>query len=134
MRPLSWTTIGATALLAAATAPAATVTITDCGAPPVQKVGTRTVIARPADDVVIACALLPLAGTSRIEVTARSIVVDDEEGGSIVAAGKDLAIALMAAGTDADDQSVVLRKTSRLETASPVDSPCEVAPTWPCAW
>jgi len=106
------------ALLTAANAPAATVTITDCGASPVEKVGKRTVISRSADDVTIQCALLPLAGTTRIEITARSLVVDGAQGGSIVAAGKGLAIEIVTTGTNADDRSVALTRTT-LTAANP---------------
>jgi hypothetical protein len=65
--------------------PAATVNITDCAAAPVKLVGKKTVINASADDLVIRCALLPLNGQSRIEVTARSIFVDGDNGGSIAA-------------------------------------------------
>jgi hypothetical protein len=58
--------------LTAAIAPAATVNLTDCTAAPVKLVGKKTVVNVPGDDLVIQCALLPLNGQSRIEVTARS--------------------------------------------------------------
>jgi hypothetical protein len=96
MRPFTATFLGATTLLTAA-AQAATVTITDCGASPVEKIGTRTVISRPADDVTIQCALRPLPGTTRIDITAHSLVADGAAGGSIVAAGEGLAIDIRAA-------------------------------------
>ena len=118
MRPFTATMLGATALLTAANAPAATLTITDCSASPVEKVGKRTVISRPADDVTIQCALLPLAGTTRIEITARSLTVDGAEGGSIVAAGKGLAIEIVTTGTNSDDRSVALTRTT-LTAANP---------------
>ena len=118
MRPFTAIILGATTLLTAATAPAATITITDCGVSPVEKVGKRTVISRPADDVTIQCALLPLAGTTRIEITARSVTADGAQGGSIVAAGKGLAIEIVATGTDADDRSVALTR-STLTAANP---------------
>ena len=118
MRPFTATMLGATVFLTAANAPAATLTITDCAASPVEKVGKRTVISRPSDDVTIQCALLPLAGTTRIEITARSLTVDGAEGGSIVAAGKGLAIESVTTGTNADDRSVTLTRTT-LTAANP---------------
>jgi hypothetical protein len=99
----------ALALLAgAATAHAAAVTVTDCGAAPVVKVGKRTVIDRPGDDVTIQCALLPLGGTQRVEVTGRSIVVDGPNGGSVASGGKGPAIELLAVGTDANGRSILV--------------------------
>lgn len=126
MRPFTATILGATTLLSAAAAPAATVTITDCGAAPVEKVGKRTVISRPADDVTIQCALLPLAGTTRIEITARSLTVDGAEGGSIVAAGKGLAIEIVTIGTNAD-----VRKWVR--SAHPRIAPVRAGASRPCS-
>lgn len=93
-------------LAAASAASAAAVTVTDCAASPVAKVGKKTVVDRPADDVVFQCALLPLGGTTRVEVTARSVTVDGRNGGSIVSAGKGPAIELFALGTGPDGRSV----------------------------
>src|SRR5262245_11917147 len=75
-------TLGATLGLAlgAAAAPAATITLTDCTALPVKLIGKKTVVAVPGDDLVIQCALLPLNGQMRIDVTARSIFVDGANG------------------------------------------------------
>src|SRR5262245_6352796 len=89
-------TLGATLGLAlgAATAPAATITLTDCTAPPVKLIGKKTVVTVPGDDLVVRCALLPLNGQMRLDVTARPIFVDGANGGSIAAAGKGTAIAL----------------------------------------
>jgi hypothetical protein len=99
----------ALALLAgASSARAAAVTVTDCGASPVVKVGKKTTIDRPGDDVTIQCALLPLAGTQRVEVTARSIVVDGPNGGSVASGGKGPAIELQAVGMDANGRSVAV--------------------------
>src|SRR5262245_37024651 len=94
-------TLGTTLGLAlgAAAASAATIHLTDCAAQPVRLVGKKTVVDTPADDLVIQCALLPLNGQSRIEVTARSIVVDGDGGGSVAAAGKGKAVSLEALGT-----------------------------------
>ena len=86
--------------------PAATITLTDCTAPPVKLIGKKTVVAVPADDLVIQCSLLPLNGQMRIDVTARSIFVDGANGGSIAAAGKGTAIALAALGTGPDGRSI----------------------------
>jgi hypothetical protein len=90
----------ATTSLAFAVAPAgaAVVTVTDCSAGPVARQGKRTVVDRPADDVVVQCALLPLDGTQRIEVTARSI--------TIAAGSKGPAIDLTALGTGPDGRSI----------------------------
>lgn len=104
MRPIVYTTLAIA--LAAPAAHAVSVTVTDCAAPPVAKVGKRTVIDRPADDVTVQCALLPLAGTQRVEVIARSIVVDGDAGGSVASGGKGPAIALTALGTDANGTSI----------------------------
>jgi Hemagglutinin repeat len=92
--------------LAATTASAATITLTDCTASPVRLVGKKTVVDVPADDLVIQCALLPLNGQSRIEVTARSIAVDGPNGGSVAAAGKGEAISLAALGTGPGGRSI----------------------------
>lgn len=92
--------------LGAAAARAASVSITDCSASPVKLVGKKTVIDAPADDLVIRCALLPLNGQGRIEVTARSIFVDGDKGGSVAAAGKGTAIKLEALGTGPDGRSI----------------------------
>lgn len=104
MRPLLSTTLALA--LAVPAAHAASLTITDCADAPVAKVGKRTVIDRPADDVTIQCALLPIAGTQRVEVIARSIVVDGDNGGSVASGGKGPAIDLTAVGTDASGTSV----------------------------
>ena len=92
--------------LVAAAAPAATVTLTDCAASPVKLVGKKTVVDVPADELVIRCALLPLNSQGRIEVTARSIFVDGDHGGSVAAAGKGTAIKLEALGTGQDGRSL----------------------------
>lgn len=92
--------------LGAAAAPAATVSLTDCTAPPVKLVGKKTVVNVPGDDLVIHCALLPLNGQSKIEVTARSIAVDGDQGGSVAAAGKGTAIKLLALGVAPDGRSI----------------------------
>jgi len=89
-----------------AIAPAATVNLTDCTAAPVKLVGKKTVVNVPGDDLVIQCALLPLNGQSRIEVTARSIAVDGDKGGSVAAAGKGTAISLLALGVGPDGRSI----------------------------
>src|SRR5262245_10102296 len=101
-------TLGATLGLAlgAAAAPAATITLTDCTAPPVKLVGKKTLVTVPGDDLVVQCSLLPLNGQSRLDVTARSIFVDGANGGSIAAAGKGTAIALEAVGTGPDGRSI----------------------------
>lgn len=104
MRPQLFTIL--VLALAVPAAQAASLTVTDCGAAPVAKVGKRTVIDRPADDVTIRCALLPLAGTQRVEVIARSIVVDGDNGGSVASGGKGPAIDLTAVGTDTDGTSI----------------------------
>lgn len=98
--------------LGATAAPAATVTLTDCTAPPVRLVGKKTVIDAPADDLVIQCALLPLNGQGRIEVTARSIFVDGDNGGSVAAAGKGTAIKLEALGAAADGRSIRIESSN----------------------
>lgn len=92
------------AVLAAAPAGAAVLTVTDCSAAPVARQGKRTVVDRPADDLVLQCALLPLDGTQRVEVTARSITIAD--GGSVAAGGKGPAVDLVALGTGPDGRSV----------------------------
>lgn len=106
MRPLLSTTL--VLALAIPAAQAASLTVTDCTASPVVKVGKRTVIDRPADDVTLQCALLPLAGTQRVEMIARSIVIDGENGGSVAAGGKGPGVELRAVGTDADGVSIAV--------------------------
>lgn len=108
MKRFASVTLVVALLAGTSTAQAAALTVTDCGVPPVAKVGKRTVIDRPGDDVTIQCALLPLPGTQRIEVTARSIVVDGPNGGSVAAGGKGPAIELRALGTDGGGQSIVV--------------------------
>ncbi|HEV7733925.1 MAG TPA: hypothetical protein VGR62_17275 [Candidatus Binatia bacterium] len=108
MKRLTHATLALALLAGASTARAAALTVTDCGAAPVAKVGKKTVIDRPGDDVTIQCALLPLGGTQRVEVTARSIVVDGPNGGSVASSGKGPAIELLALGTDAGGRSILV--------------------------
>lgn len=106
MKPCTPVTLALALLAGVSSARAAAVTVTDCAAAPVAKVGKKTVIDRAGDDVVIQCALLPLGGTQRVEVTARSIVVDGPNGGSVASGGKGPAIELLALGTDAGGRSI----------------------------
>jgi len=94
--------------LAARAALAATIAISDCTGPPVDTVFRRTIIDQPLDDVVIQCPLMPLRGTERVHVHAKSVVVDGRNGGSISASGKGLAIDVEAVGTDATNRSILI--------------------------
>jgi hypothetical protein len=90
-------------------APAArAINVTDCTSAPVTTFNKKTVIDLPADDVVIQCPLMALAGTDAVRVIAKSIVVDGPAGGAISASGKGLAIELVASGDIVLDAAAVV--------------------------
>ena len=77
---------------------AATVTITDCTSDPhCVAIGKKTVIEAPGDTVVIAGAIVPLSGTTTLQVLAKAIAVDGPSGGQISVTGKGQSIVLEAA-------------------------------------
>ncbi len=87
--------LGALLLPPAATA---TVTITDCSSDAhCVAIGKKTVIEVPNDTVVIAGAIVPLAGTTTLQVHAKAIAVDGPSGGRISVTGKGQSIVLEAA-------------------------------------
>jgi hypothetical protein len=87
-------------LLASATPVSAVVTISDCTADPHCQVWNRkTLIDVPEDMVVITGPIVPLAGTERVKITARAIVIDGASGGQITATGTGKPIELIAATT-----------------------------------
>ncbi|MBI3767513.1 MAG: hypothetical protein HY271_03340 [Deltaproteobacteria bacterium] len=77
---------------------AATVTVTNC-ASDVHCVaqGKKTVIVAPDDTVVVAGPLVPLSGTTTIQIFAKAIAINGASGGQISVAGKGRSIILDAA-------------------------------------
>ncbi len=101
-----WTlAFSAIALIFADVSEGATVTITDCAAPPVQAAGNRTFIRAVGEDLVIQCALVPLPGTERIRILADQFKVEGPAG-SLAANGKGNAIDVRAM------KDIVLENTS----------------------
>ncbi len=89
-------------VLAATTAPAAVVTITDCvNDPHIQLLfGTETLrIDVGTDDLVIQCHLQPLPGTDRIVLDANNITIDGAAGGKLSAFSPTNAVDINAKGT-----------------------------------
>jgi hypothetical protein len=96
LRPLAL--IGLVGAFILPQAAAATVTISDCASDPhCVAVGKKTVIAVPGDTVVFGGAIVPLAGTTTVQVSAQAIVVDGASGGQISVTGKGQSIVLDAA-------------------------------------
>jgi hypothetical protein len=76
----------------------ATVTVTDCAADAhCVAISKKTVIQAPDDTVVIAGAIVPLPGTTTLQVLAKAIAVDGPSGGQISVTGKGQSIVLDAA-------------------------------------
>jgi hypothetical protein len=87
------------AVLAAAAASAAVITVTDCAGDPhvVANPGTRTTYLQVgSDDLVLHCTLVPLPGTDRLVVAGHDITIENP--GSVLAAGS-AANAITATGT-----------------------------------
>ena len=108
----------------------ATVTITDCATDAhCVASGKKTLIDVPDDTVVIAGAIVPLAGTTNVLVRAKSIAVDGASGGQISATGKGQAILLDAASvlvtgalrsTNANGK-ILVRGIDMVQIQGPVD-------------
>jgi hypothetical protein len=79
-------------------AAAATVTVTDCASDAhCVAISKKTVIQVPNDTVVIAGPIVPLPGTTTLQVLAKAIAVDGPSGGQISVTGKGQSIVLDAA-------------------------------------
>jgi hypothetical protein len=108
MKSSKYIVLAAAMILSASAAHAATVNITNCTAAPVTKVGSKTIINAPGDDVVIKCPLMALTNTDKVAITANSITVDGGSTGSITAPGKGTALELTAAaGITIDSADVI---------------------------
>jgi len=96
LRPLALFGLLATLLIPRAAR--ATVTITDCASDAhCVAIGRKTVIEVPDDTVVIAGPIVPVAGTTTLQVLAKAIAVDGPSGGQISVTGKGQSIVLDAA-------------------------------------
>lgn len=109
---------------------AATVTITDCASDPhcVAR-GQKTVIAVRGDTVVVSGPLVPLAGTTTLQIAAKAIVVDGASGGAISATGKGQSILLDAASvlvtgslhSSNTNGKILLRGADLVQVQGPLD-------------
>ncbi len=128
MKPLAL--IGLLAALLVPQTVTATVTITDCSADPhcVAR-GRKTIIDVPGETVVIAGPIVPLDGTTTIQVSAKAIAVDGPSGGQISVTGKGQSIFLDAASVlvtgslhSADTNGkIILRGVDTVQVQGPVN-------------
>src|SRR5262249_20566610 len=88
-----------------------TVTVTNCSGPSVTISNTWTQISLPGTDVILQCALTPLAATTNVRIIARSIKVDGSAGGSVSAFGRS-GVQLTASASPCADATIEIVSTN----------------------